>query len=384
MPLPELMLNTPTPGTREAYTTLEAELQTGELSMKWTAAPPAALRGVGAAGVGGQFTVIIGSEIILCEAGESKTVVILERKAEGSIEANHASGSSIFVVPTAESIKRSSGTLVEVITSTKKWKKPKGASFVTVYVIGGGGGGGGGGHDKNAVAGGGGGGGGGGGALSVYTFPAAALPLEVEATVGKGGKGGNGTETEKANGEAGKIGEPSHFGEYLYAGGGSAGVAGKEASEATSSNGGTGLYSGNKSGTGSKESAGGEPIAPTGGGAAGGGGGGGVTTASGTAGGKGGYSLLGSEVRAEGGKSGSTTEAGGEGKEGEAGLAESGLPGRGGGGGGSSFLSTGGKGGKGGKYGGGGGGGGGSTALTKSSGEGGAGGEGVIVIITEF
>lgn len=99
MALPELFTNSPTPGTREALTTLSAELKTGETTMKWTVAPPTPLHGPG------QFRVIIGSEIILCEAGSSTTVKILERKAESSTEANHTNGTSIYAVPTTEGLR---------------------------------------------------------------------------------------------------------------------------------------------------------------------------------------------------------------------------------------------------------------------------------------
>ena len=345
--------------------------------MKWTLAPPVPLHGPG------QFRVVIGSEIILCEAGSSKTVKILERKAEESVEAAHLNGASVYIVPTAEGLKLASASVVEVITSTKKWIKPVGAQSVTVYVIGGGGGGGSGGHNANkSVTGGG--GGGGGGAVNVFTYEASVLSAEVECTIGKGGEGGAAIIEEKKVGKVGKAGGVSHFGELLYAAGGEPGAAGTEAGgEAAGGAGGQGLYSGTLGGAGKEvgvETGG--PGAGRGG-ASGGGGGSGCSATEGKPGAQGGYSFIGSEKRAAGGKVESTP--GKEGAEGAEGINE-GVAGHGGGGGAGSFSnSTSGSGGKGGKYGGGGGGGGGNTVnAATSSGAGGSGGEGAIIIITEF
>lgn len=99
MALPELLANSPTPGSRLALTTLSEALSEAGLSMKWNAAPPAALHGTG------QFRVTIDSEIILCEAGESATVKILERGAEGSTKAAHSSGASVWGLMTAGATK---------------------------------------------------------------------------------------------------------------------------------------------------------------------------------------------------------------------------------------------------------------------------------------
>ena len=372
MALPELFANSPTPGSREAFTTLEAELKTGETSMKWTLAPPVPLHGPG------QFRVVIGSEIILCEAGSSKTVKILERKAEESVEANHVGGTSVWIVPTAQSVKNTSASIVTVITATEKWKKPAGAQSVTVTVVGGGGGGGSGDHDTNATLEAGGGGGGGGGAANIFTFVASVLPSEVECTIGKGGEGGAGSTTEVTEGEAGKAGGVSHFGELLYAAGGSGGAKGTPASGGTGGEA-IGLYSSGQGGKGSTAT-GGKPAALTNfqGGAGSGGGGGGCTKTEAQKGGVGGYSLL--------GEANSNAAGGAIGEKGEAGSpvkSEAGTPGNGGGGGGG-FSVAAGAGGPGSKPGGGGGGGGGCTKLGGSSGAGGAGANGSIVIIVEF
>ena len=101
--LPELLINSPVPGVREKITTLKVELSEVGLELEIEAAElPAGLRKAG------QFRVLIGSEIILCEAKEEKTkkVKILERGAEGSIKAAHAAGSAIYQIITAEGLKR--------------------------------------------------------------------------------------------------------------------------------------------------------------------------------------------------------------------------------------------------------------------------------------
>lgn len=100
MALPELLINSPTPGSREALTTLELELSESGTEMTWVANVPVSLQKAG------QFRVVIGSEIILCEAKAeaTKKVKILERGAEGSTKAIHTIGSKIFAVPTAEAL----------------------------------------------------------------------------------------------------------------------------------------------------------------------------------------------------------------------------------------------------------------------------------------
>src|SRR5208282_887475 len=121
MSLPELLANSPTIGTREALTTLAAELKTGETEMKWTVAPPTPLHGPG------QFRVIIGKEIVLCEAGSSTTVKILARAKEESVEANHANGAEVWCVPTAESLR--------LINGSRSWKTP--VAYATTEVLAG-------------------------------------------------------------------------------------------------------------------------------------------------------------------------------------------------------------------------------------------------------
>lgn len=100
MALPELLINSPIPGSREALTTLELELSESGTEMTWVANVPVSLQKAG------QFRVVIGSEIILCEAKAeaTKKVKILERGAEGSTKAIHTVGSKIFAVPTAEGL----------------------------------------------------------------------------------------------------------------------------------------------------------------------------------------------------------------------------------------------------------------------------------------
>lgn len=92
MALPELIANQSTPGSVVALTTLSSELKTGVTTMEVGAAAPAALQGYG------QFRVVVGSEIILVEASSASSTkwTVLERKAEGSTEAAHAAGASVY------------------------------------------------------------------------------------------------------------------------------------------------------------------------------------------------------------------------------------------------------------------------------------------------
>jgi hypothetical protein len=372
MALPELLANSPTPGTREPIATLTAELknEAGALTLELSAEMPTILHGPG------QTRLTINSEIMLVEAKSGTKITILERAVEGSTKAAHGVSSPVYAVPTQEGLRQAGLVAAEtkVITKTEKWKKPANAQTVTVIVIGGGGGGGSGSESAEKIECSGG-GGGAGGAVNTYTFPASALPSEVECTVGKGGAGGV-SKTTEGSGETGKAGEKSHFGELLYAAGGEPGQKGVAAKEEAGGVANKGLYPGNAGGKGGAKGAGSVAPAPISGGAGGGGGGGGSSTTEGKVGGFGGWSLLGTEASAEGGSPGA------EGNEGKEGLAESGLPGHGGGGGGSGFDASAGKGGKGGKYGGGGGGGGGASKVGSTTGAGGAGGEGVIVVIS--
>src|SRR5271154_3067142 len=91
MALPELTANAPTPGSAPLLTELSAELKTGITKVKVKAAPPAALQATG------QFRIVIGSEIMLIEGTSSSTEwTILERKAEGSTEANHLINTAVY------------------------------------------------------------------------------------------------------------------------------------------------------------------------------------------------------------------------------------------------------------------------------------------------
>ena len=101
MALPELIANSSTPGTVTALTTLSAELHTGANEMSVGAAAPAALHAAG------QFRIVLGSEILLIEGPSAATTTwkILERAAEGSTEASHASGTSVYNILTAAALK---------------------------------------------------------------------------------------------------------------------------------------------------------------------------------------------------------------------------------------------------------------------------------------
>jgi hypothetical protein len=101
MALPELIANSSTPGTVTALTTLTAELHTGVKEMSVAAAAPPSLH------ASGQFRVVLNSEIILIEGPSAATTTwkILERAAEGSTEAAHVSGTSIYNILTAAALK---------------------------------------------------------------------------------------------------------------------------------------------------------------------------------------------------------------------------------------------------------------------------------------
>ncbi len=102
MSLPELLINSPTPGVREPLTTLKVELSEAGLEMEWEALVPTNLQQAG------QYRVLIGSEIILCEAKaeSTKKVKILERGAEKSIKVAHAVGAKIYQIATVEGLRR--------------------------------------------------------------------------------------------------------------------------------------------------------------------------------------------------------------------------------------------------------------------------------------
>jgi Right handed beta helix region len=100
MALPELITNSSTPGTVTALTTLKAELKTGAKELEVEAAAPAALHAEG------QFRIVLGSEILLIEGPSAATTKwkVLERAAEGSTEASHASGASVYHILTAKGL----------------------------------------------------------------------------------------------------------------------------------------------------------------------------------------------------------------------------------------------------------------------------------------
>src|ERR1700723_3177630 len=92
MALPELLANSPVPGTVTALTKLKAELKTGAKELSVEAAAPTALQAEG------QFRIVIDHEILLIEGPSAKTPTwkILERAVEGSSEAAHAVGASVY------------------------------------------------------------------------------------------------------------------------------------------------------------------------------------------------------------------------------------------------------------------------------------------------
>jgi hypothetical protein len=101
MALPELLINSPTPGKREALTTLNAELSEAGLEMEWVGTVPTGFQ------YAGQFRVTIGSEIILCEgkAESTKKVKILERGAEGTTKVAHPATTTVWGLLTAGALK---------------------------------------------------------------------------------------------------------------------------------------------------------------------------------------------------------------------------------------------------------------------------------------
>lgn len=260
---------------------------------------------------------------------------------------------------------------VQVFNSpgTTNWTRPAYGSLVRVICIGGGGGGGSGrrGGTTNSY----GGAGGGGGGYTDGTFARSALAATVSVTTGAGGGGGAATTTNTTNGSSGADGNPSSFGTWLKANGGTGGVGGANGSTATVATGGVGVWTGGSGAPtdGSIANAASAAFAPTGGGAGGGVGGTGLE--------------FGSSSSAVSNGQNYTAAAGGSGgSAGTAGTAPGAwMPGGGGGGGGGNTTGSGGAGGAGGLYGGGGGGGGGSNAGF-NSGAGGAGANGVVIVVT--
>jgi hypothetical protein len=101
MTLPELIANSPVPGTVTALTTLKVELKVGAKELEAEAAAPSGLHAEG------QFRIVLGNELLLVEGPSAATTKwkILERAAEGSTEAAHAAGTSIYHVLTAAALK---------------------------------------------------------------------------------------------------------------------------------------------------------------------------------------------------------------------------------------------------------------------------------------
>ena len=101
MALPELIANSPVPGTVTALTKLKAELKAGAKELSVEAAAPTALQAEG------QFRIVIDHEILLIEGLSAKTTLwkILERAVEGSSESAHTVGTSIYNILTAGALK---------------------------------------------------------------------------------------------------------------------------------------------------------------------------------------------------------------------------------------------------------------------------------------
>jgi hypothetical protein len=97
MSLPELFANSPTIGTLPSVAIAKSatELKAGETTLHTEAPAPSALQ------ASGQFRIVISSEIMIVTAGASGTSWTVTRKAEGSTEASHPAGSSIYNVLTA-------------------------------------------------------------------------------------------------------------------------------------------------------------------------------------------------------------------------------------------------------------------------------------------
>lgn len=112
MALPEILLNSPTPGKREALTTLNVELPEAGLEMEWVANVPAAVQKPG------QYRVTIDNEIILCEAkaGVTKKVTILKRAMEGTSAVKHEPGVNVMGLLTAGAL--------QAYRESLAWKEP--------------------------------------------------------------------------------------------------------------------------------------------------------------------------------------------------------------------------------------------------------------------
>lgn len=304
--------------------------------------------------------------------------------------------SPAITADTTLTLPETSGTLslstdVQIFTSSGTWTKPAGAKSVSIQLIGGGGGGG---SGRKGAAGTvrAGGAGGGAGGWSTSTFPVSILGSTVTVTVGTGGAGGASRTANDSSGLPGTSGNPTTFGGWLRAGGGSGGSGGA-----------TGAASGGFSGqlfppsSSSSQNGGQSSATGTGGTSSGnnqyapgaGGGAGGITTANVASSGGNGGGVGSSGVSTGSGygtsiSGGPAGTSGGAGSNGNVSPTNSGIGGSGGGGGASSTTTNGGNGGNGATYGGGGGGGGAATNSVGNSGAGGSGAKGIAIITTYF
>jgi hypothetical protein len=113
MALPELLANSPVPGTREPVATLTAELknEAGALTLELSGELPAVLHGPG------QTRLTIDHEVVLVTAASGTKITVLERAAEGSTKAAHSVGASVYALPTREG-------LLLAMADAGPWKRP--------------------------------------------------------------------------------------------------------------------------------------------------------------------------------------------------------------------------------------------------------------------
>jgi hypothetical protein len=100
MALPELIVNSPTPGVQEPIATLAEALTEEGGTVKLSQPMPAGLQGTG------QTRLLIDHEIILIEGSASPNVTVITRGAEGTAKAIHAVNTKVYHVPTAEGLRR--------------------------------------------------------------------------------------------------------------------------------------------------------------------------------------------------------------------------------------------------------------------------------------
>lgn len=99
MALPELIVNSPTPGVQEPIATLAEALTEEGGTVKLSQPMPAGLQGTG------QTRLLIDHEIILVEGTASPNVTVITRGAEGTTKAVHAVNTKVYHVPTAEGLR---------------------------------------------------------------------------------------------------------------------------------------------------------------------------------------------------------------------------------------------------------------------------------------